>query len=225
MSDEKRRGILGGLRNPAKGKEKTAAQTTKPRTPLKQEEKEKITIGDEVGNKGLGRLSLSATQFETINSILASLVVKTKCPAVILTDHSGLVIATDGSMGDENFPTLAALSAADYAATSEMSRLIGETEGFKMHYHEGPNLSVYVTGVIAQFIIVLVFNKDTTFGMVKVLSTKAVKELVQVFTEIDQSVAKRDAADMNDALNDNEFNDELTSRLDAALTGKKDWGH
>ena len=128
-------------------------------------------------------------------------------------------------MGDENFPTLAALSAADYAATSEMSRLIGETEGFKMHYHEGPNLSVYVTGVIAQFIIVLVFNKDTTFGMVKVLSTKAVKELVQVFTEIDQSVAKRDAADMNDALNDNEFNDELTSRLDAALTGKKDWGH
>ncbi len=225
MSDEKRSGILGGLRNPAKRKEKTATQSTKPRTPLKQDENEKITIGDEVGNKGLGRLSLSATQFETINSILAGLVVKTKCPAVILTDHSGLVIATDGSMGNENFPTLAALSAADYAATSEMSRLIGETEGFKMHYHEGPTLSVYVTGVIAQFIIVLVFNKDTTFGMVKVLSTKAVKELVQVFTEIDQSVAKKDAANMNNALNDNEFNDELTSRLDAALTGKKDWGH
>jgi len=225
VSDEKRGGFLGGLRGSSKREEKSSTQEKTSDSSLNQGEKEKITIGDSVGNKGLGRLSLSKTQFERINGILAGLVVKMKCPAVILTDHSGLVIASDGGMGDENFPTLAALSAADYAATSEMSRLIGETEGFKMHYHEGPTLSVYVTGVIAQFIIVLVFNKDTTFGMVKVLSTKAVKELVEVFSEIDQTVAKKDAASMKGQLNDEEFTDELTSRLDSALTGTKKWDH
>ncbi len=172
------------------------------------------------GDFGLTRISLSQSQFHDINQLLAKLHEKTKCPAIILTDHSGLVIAQDGSMDTNELPTLAALSAADYAATSEMARIIGEADGFKMHYHEGPRMNVYVSGVIDKFILVIVFSKDTTFGMVKVLTNKAIKEFEEIFNRQHNQEEQVEAAQLKGKLNEDEFCDELTSRLDAALFGK-----
>ena len=172
------------------------------------------------GDFGLTRISLSQSQFNDINQLLADLQEKTKCPAIILTDHSGLAIAQDGTMDPSQLPTLAALSAADYAATSEMARIIGEENGFKMHYHEGPKMNVYVSGVIDKFILVIVFSKDTTFGMVKVLTNKAIVKFEEIFNRQNSQQEQIDAAQLQGTLNEDEFCDELTNRLDAALFGK-----
>ena len=201
-----------------------AVKTAAPKNPENiqskvQEDKSNVTITPNVGNKGLNKIILSKQQFEDINSTLEKLQEKTKCSAAILSDISGLIVAHKGSMNSDSFSTLSALAAANYAATSEMASLIGETEGFNMHYHEGPEYNLYVTAAQKQFIFVVVFSKDTTFGMVRVLSTKVVKELINVLSRQDQLVEDGAEDPVKDSLNDNEFHDELTSRLDSVLFG------
>jgi len=183
-------------------------------------ETEKVTISAKAGGKGLNKIVLSRKQFEQINAILEKLQEKTKCTAAILSDISGLVIAHKGTMNVGSYSILSALTAANYAATNEIAGLIGESEGFKMHYHEGPELNLYVTAAKNQFIFVIVFSKETTFGMVRVLSTKVVKELTEVFSHQDNTLEEQqDGEFIRESLNDDEFEDELTSRLDSILLG------
>ena len=182
--------------------------------------KEKVTIAPETGGKGLNQIVLSKKQFGEINSILEKLQVKTKCLAAILSDISGLVIAHKGTMNSNNYSTLSALTAANYAATNQIAELIGEHEGFKMHYHEGPEFNLYVTAAKNQFIFVIVFSKQTTFGMVRVLSSKVVNELSQVLARRDiDDDSQQEEGEVRESLNDTEFEDELTSRLDSVLFG------
>ncbi|HID32564.1 MAG TPA: roadblock/LC7 domain-containing protein, partial [bacterium (Candidatus Stahlbacteria)] len=77
----------------------------------------------------------------------------------------------------------ATLSAADFAATSQLASIIGEKE-FAHLYHQGEKENIYITIVGDRVILAVVFDKRTTLGMVRIKIKQVVGRLERIFEDI-----------------------------------------
>ncbi len=169
---------------------------------------------------GTKQVQLSKAQFEGITTVLKGFYQKTKCGVVMLSDESGLALAQSGRLDSNKMALLSTLAAGNYAATVQMAALVDEESGFEKQYHEGTTYSIYLTGVTENFFLVVVFSqKRTSFGMIRVMTEKLVEELQSVLAreadENEESVELGPA--VSEQLEDLEFRDELSSRLDSIL--------
>lgn len=84
---------------------------------------------------------------------------------VLLIDMGGNVIV---NVGFENIDvtSLAALSAANFAAMSEIAKLVGETE-FSLLFHKGKQENIYFTKMGRSFILVTLFGNDISLGLMR----------------------------------------------------------
>lgn len=180
-----------------------------------------VQVGEASGNQGLNSLIISKKQFTQVNQLLELLRKKTNASAIVLADISGLVIARDSEMSQGHLSTLSALAAANYAATWEMAGLVGEKVGFKANYLEGDTHNLYVGSVDNRFILVVVFTKDTTFGLVRVVSIKALEKLGEILSEEEIAHEKIQAAQPEKKVDEEGFEEELTARLDSILSSDK----
>ncbi len=171
----------------------------------------------QLSTDGTKRISLARAQFEEINVALRALYQKTKCPAVILSDISGMLVAHAGTLDDSSKTLVSSLAAGNYAATNEMAKLIGEENGFKVHFFEGQANSFYLTGIDESSFLVVVFGGQTTFGMVRVLVAKLAEQLRTVLSRPQQGemveITQRQ-------VESEDFREELSTKLDAVLFGK-----
>ncbi len=171
---------------------------------------------------GTKRLCLSEGQFAEISAVLRGVYQKTKCSAAILSDESGVLIAHSGTMPASNMSLIAAVAAGKYAATNELARLVGEDGGFRVHFHEGVKSNLFLTGVDDTHFLAIVFGPQTTFGMVRVLVTKAGEQLVTLLEAADKTEQNQKTVQLvRENVDNDEFRDELSSRLDAVLFGGK----
>lgn len=76
---------------------------------------------------------------------------------------------------------MSALAASDFAATSEMAKLVGEDAKFKLLFHEGEKRNVYLSNVGDNFFLVVVFDVSVTLGLVRIYTKKAIQNLLDVF--------------------------------------------
>ena len=164
-------------------------------------------------------ISLARAQFAALETTLTHVQQKLRCPAIFLADMSGVPIVHQSQMSGQQIPLLASLAAADYAATVAMAQLLGEEDGFLVHFHEGAVNSIYTSGVDENHVLTVIFAKNTTFGMVRVLAQRAVQEIKTILAQTELSDESSSAPATTD-LTQNDFQDELSSRLDAALCGK-----
>jgi predicted regulator of Ras-like GTPase activity (Roadblock/LC7/MglB family) len=77
----------------------------------------------------------------------------------------------------------ASLTAADFSANDQLARMLGEAE-FGALFHQGERESMYLADVARRVILVVLFDKRTTLGLVKLRVKPAVDRLNQVFTEM-----------------------------------------
>ncbi len=166
---------------------------------------------------GSKRIQLSKGQFQDLNKCLRSFYQKTKCLSVILCDASGLMLAKQGHMESNNFALLSTLAAADYAATLEMSKILGEENGFKVHFHEGKNSNLYLTSVNETCYLIVVFSKNTTFGMVRVQASKSVQVLREVLLR-EFSGEAHIFLEQEKQKDREGFEEELSAKLDSVLS-------
>lgn len=166
---------------------------------------------------GTKRIELSKSQFADINKSLQLFYKRTKCPAIIVADASGTLIAKQGSMNPNNFALLSTLAAADYAATVEMSKIIGEQDGFKVHFHEGALHNLYLTTVKDSCYLIVVFSKETTFGMVRVLASKTIEELQRAFSRDTSGEDMQEINGVQEQMGLKGFQEELSTRLDSIM--------
>lgn len=129
--------------------------------------------------------------------------------AILVVDKNGQLIAASGSATELDTTSLSSLVAGNVAATGGIAKLIEEEE-FTGQFHEGRGISVHMTIVARRMILVVLFDKNTTHGLVRLRVKKASTELETVLEEVSKKAQNPQVnvfAEITDADIDNLFND------------------
>jgi len=118
-----------------------------------------------------------------INSVLKELIDNSNSTSVLLIDKTGQLIASVGMEPEFDLMSFASLCAADFEANAQLATLIGEKD-FSTLYHQGVDESMYLSRVAQAIILVVLFNKRTTLGLVRLRVKKAAAQLAKIFEDI-----------------------------------------
>ena len=148
-------------------------------------------------------------ELSQIQAITDKLQQDSRSRTILVVDKNGQMIAASGAKSDLDTTSLSSLVAGNVAATGGIAKLIEEEE-FSVQSHEGKDVSVYMTLVARRIILVVLFDKQTTHGLVRLRVKKASEELTKVFEGLEKKAATPQAnvfAEITDADIDNLFND------------------
>jgi len=118
-----------------------------------------------------------------INMIMKELLSNSNSASVLLLDKTGQLISNVGEEPDFDMHSFASLCAADFEANAQLAKLIGEKD-FSTLYHQGSNESMYLARVEKDIILVVLFDKRTTLGLVRLRVKKAVDNLATVIRRL-----------------------------------------
>jgi len=108
----------------------------------------------------------------------------------LLTTTSGQVIAQHGFTRSLDVMTAAALGAAIVASTEELARLVGSSR-FLSLVHQGTRQNVFLSGFDTprgRWIGLVVFDGETTMGLVQLFFDQLVAELTTAAPRIEPSM-------------------------------------
>ena len=160
------------------------------------------------------RAVLSQTAYHQIARILEELLSRSQARLALFADMSGYPVVHRGDADTLDLAALTALAAGDFAATAEMSRLIGQDTRFRFLYHEGASRGIYLCAVGTDYFLMVVFDKTVALGIIRVLSHYAVEKISHYIQEL-----KRGSEQTHQFL-DFEFRDLLARQLDRTLRPK-----
>lgn len=127
-------------------------------------------------------LLLREARYHQIKAVLARLRLDSGARVVFLVDKDGQQIAVQGDVGSLDTTSLASLVAGNVAATGGMAQLIGEKE-FPTLSHEGERESIHIS-VIGRLLLVVMFDDQSSLGLVKLRSKQISRQLTTLFEEI-----------------------------------------
>lgn len=156
---------------------------------------------------------LPVQQAQQIQKILDELLDKTKSTYVFLADISGQLIQVCGRAGGTDVVALAALTASNMAATTEMARRIGETGGFRLLFHEGEHGNIYLSHIGTSFMLAVIFSNEVQIGLVRLFSKRAVDELTKIAAEYESTVSSMPS------IMEADFRSAIDEELDKLLPG------
>ncbi len=151
--------------------------------------------------------------FWAINEKLNQLLKSTNALAVLLIDKAGQLITTAGDISQLDTTSFASLSAADFAATSQLAMLVGEKE-FATLFHQGEKQNIYVASIEARVMLAVIFDQRTTLGLVRVRTKQTVAELEKLFQNIFAKLEGAPAGQPQESTFGTDFASEAESELD-----------
>jgi predicted regulator of Ras-like GTPase activity (Roadblock/LC7/MglB family) len=157
---------------------------------------------------------LPTRQLDKVEQHLSRLYDKTGATCALLIDISGQLISFKGTAEGVDLAGLAALAASDMAAVTEMARLVGERERFKLLFHEGENYNVLISTVGRSFLLVVIFKTSVRIGLVRLFTKETVADLLEVAGRLE--AARGRIAQIVDA----DFTTSLASELERAFSDK-----
>ena len=123
---------------------------------------------------------------EQLTALCAQLHRDSNSKTVVLIDKSGQYIASSGTVGELDLTSLASLTAGNMAATSGLAELIGEAD-FPNVFHEGERESMHLSLVSDRAILVVIFDRRTSLGLVRL----RVKKMTDAMTAVFETVSRR----------------------------------
>lgn len=114
--------------------------------------------------------------FWAINNVLDDLRKSSKSGNVMLIDRTGQLISQCGQNVEFDLTSFASLCAADFEANYQLAKLIGEKD-FSTLYHQGARESMFLGKIARGVVLVVLFDKTTTLGLVRLRVKRAVEEL------------------------------------------------
>jgi predicted regulator of Ras-like GTPase activity (Roadblock/LC7/MglB family) len=127
--------------------------------------------------ESLTNIVVSEGEISNIARVLGRLTLDTGATHVLLLDKSGQLISTQGvPAGQRDIIALGALLAGAFASSRHVAEILGERD-FRSILQQGVQESIYTSLVGEQWLLVVVFDKQTHIGLVKVLARKAAEEL------------------------------------------------
>jgi predicted regulator of Ras-like GTPase activity (Roadblock/LC7/MglB family) len=120
---------------------------------------------------------------EKINFCLNKMVSSSLAQSVLLIDRSGQLIAHHGNAPAIDMPSLSALTAANFGATAEIAKILGEEE-FTLLFHKGKSENVYFSTIGEHVILVTLFDDRTSLGVIRLQISKIIDELAKILSTI-----------------------------------------
>lgn len=128
------------------------------------------------------QLALYDEELSEIREVADRLQQDSRARTILIVDKNGQMIASSG-VDTLDTTSLASLVAGNLAATGGIAKLIEEEE-FTGQYHEGKEISVHMTIVARRIILVVLFDKNTTQGLVRLRVKKASEMLTDIFDRL-----------------------------------------
>lgn len=127
-------------------------------------------------------LVLSGEALRSVAGVIDRDLLRAGADCALLVDRAGYVIVNRGDPSSLDVVALAALSAANYGATEEIAKLIGE-EDFSLLFHKGRHESIHYTKVGEQFFLVTLFGKDVSLGLIRLKTAKVKDEILPILAD------------------------------------------
>jgi len=127
-------------------------------------------------------LVLTKHEIGKLEEIISDQLLDSGAEHVVLADLSGNLIMECGSLEMEDVFSLAAVSAANFAATAEIARLIGEQD-FALLYHKGGKRNVHFSRLAKDYLIITLFNDNVSLGLIRLKLGNAISEMRAIFGE------------------------------------------
>lgn len=131
----------------------------------------------------LTNLVVSESELGNIARVLGRLTLDTGASHVLLLDKSGQLISAQGQEGQRDIIALGALLAGAFSSSRQVAEILGEKD-FRNILQQGVHESLYTSLIGDQWLLVIVFDKQTHVGLVKVLARKACDELERVLDRV-----------------------------------------
>jgi predicted regulator of Ras-like GTPase activity (Roadblock/LC7/MglB family) len=129
------------------------------------------------------QLALYDEELSEIREVADRLQQDSRARTILIVDKNGQLIAASGVDAELDTTSLSSLVAGNVAATGGIAKLIEEEE-FTGQYHEGKEISVHMTIVARRIILVVLFDKNTTQGLVRLRVKKANEQLTDIFDRL-----------------------------------------
>ncbi len=149
--------------------------------------------------------------FWAINETITKLLKMTNAIAVLLIDKAGQLITSTGNISQIDTTSFASLSAADFAATSQLAKLVGENN-FNTLFHQGENQNLYIQLIADKVILVVIFDSRTSLGLVRVRIKHATDELNAIILDIVEKINSNKANNIIGL--DTDFKEQAENELD-----------
>jgi predicted regulator of Ras-like GTPase activity (Roadblock/LC7/MglB family) len=144
----------------------------------------------------LTNLVISDRDLATISSVLMRLMNDTNAASIMLIDKSGQVVAVQGANTKRNATTLGALLAGVFSSSREVAKLLDEKD-FRNIFQQGVQQNIYTSMVEEQWLLVIIFDRSTHIGLVKVLSKKASDELGRILERVRSDTTRTKSSVLN----------------------------
>lgn len=144
----------------------------------------------------LTNLVISDRELNSISAVLLKLMHDTNATSAMLIDKSGQVVSVQGTETRRNATTLGALLAGVFSSSREVAKLLNEKD-FRSIFQQGVQESIYTSMVEEQWLLVIIFDKFTHIGLVKVLSKKATEELARILDRVRSDTTRAKSSVLN----------------------------
>jgi predicted regulator of Ras-like GTPase activity (Roadblock/LC7/MglB family) len=144
----------------------------------------------------LTNLVISDRELATISAVLTKLMNDTNATSTMLLDKSGQVVMVQPTGSRRNATTLGALLAGVFSSSREVAKLLNEKD-FRNIFQQGVQENIYTSMVEEQWLLVIIFDKLTHIGLVKVLSKKASDELGRILERVRNDTTRAKSSVLN----------------------------
>jgi predicted regulator of Ras-like GTPase activity (Roadblock/LC7/MglB family) len=130
-----------------------------------------------------GNWAVYEEDFYSMTLILQTLMRSANSRSVMLIDKTGQLISTVGTQPDFDITSFSSLAAADFGANAELAKMVGEKD-FATLVHQGLDDSMYLSMIANRVILVVLFDRKTSLGLVRLKAKRAGDELLIVLNKV-----------------------------------------
>ena len=129
---------------------------------------------------------LTIEDVAALDGVLGDFLKKAEADLTVVIDRGGNVISQFGDISLMDVTIIAALAAGSFAATKELARRIGEIE-FNALYHQGNGNHIFMNSVDDDTIMITVFGRRTTVGLVRFYSAAAAQGVANILKSLSRN--------------------------------------
>ncbi|MDA3917978.1 MAG: roadblock/LC7 domain-containing protein [Deltaproteobacteria bacterium] len=128
-------------------------------------------------------MMFNKSQLKAIDKVISTDLIDAGIDYVIFMDMAGNTIAKhDNGKNNLDSVAFAALAAGNFAAVDAMAKLVGESE-FSLLFHKGKKLSIHFSKVNDDTLLITMFTKDISLGLVRLKVSEAINQINKILVE------------------------------------------